>query len=309
LASATLLVAGLAVADSPKPSAAPERPPETPRDFFNAGTAQFGQKKLREAEASLTTAVAANQPEIQVAALYNLGHVRFQQGADALKQSPDPAATRARGDAAGELADRAIRSAEDALKSGESASLLRAYLEGRGARKELKEALKAVDKAMEAHRTTLLRWERSAGDFKSAFELQPVLDDASFNGQVVDRHIARLVDQQEQLKQCMGGMGRKMNQLAKLMKQMKGQMPGGTLPKGGDEDEEDEDGKGPQEPKQEDGPGKEREKENQPNGQRMALSREEAEVLLNSFKLDANRKLGMGDRDTAKPKDRQLKDY
>jgi hypothetical protein len=256
------------------------------------------------------TAAARDQREVQTHALYNLGHTRFQQGTEALKKSPDPQATRERGDAAGELADRAVRSADAALASGETAGLLRAYMEGRGARKELREAMKALDKALEAHRTTLLRWQRASGDFKSAHELQPVLDDARFNGQVVDRHIAKLVDQQEQLMQCMGGMGNKMANLKLKMSQMKGQMPGGLLPKGaGDEDEDEDEEGGPRDPQDQEGRGNQKEKEDAPKGPRNGMSEEEAAMMLNSFKLDANRKLPMGDRETGKPQDKKGKDY
>jgi tetratricopeptide (TPR) repeat protein len=283
--------------------------PDTPRDYYNAGTEHLRAGKLREAEIALMTAAARDQQEVQTHALYNLGQTRFQQGVEALKKSPEAEATRQRGDAAGELADRAIRNADAALANGETTGLLRAYLEGRGARKELREAMKVLDKALEAHRTTLLRWQRSAGDFRSAHELQPRLDDARFNGSVVDRHIAKLVDQQEQLKQCMGGMGNKLANLKMKLSQMKGQMPGGLLPKGGEEDEDEEEDGGKREPEQEEGKGKKEEKKDNPNGERMALTQEEAANLLNSFKLDANRKLPMGDRETAKPQDKKGKDY
>jgi hypothetical protein len=297
-----------ASADTNAPAAAAPLP-EKPREYYNAGTQQLRAGKLQDAEVALMTAAARDQQQVQTHALYNLGQTRFKQGVEALKKSPDPQAVRERGDAAGELADRAIRSADSALASGEANGLLRAYMEGRGARKELRAAMKALDKAMEAHRTTLLRWQRSSGDFKSAYELEPVLDDARFNGQIVDRHIAKLVDQQEQLKQCMGGMGGKLANLKMKMEQMKGQMPGGTLPGGGEEDEdEDEDG-GKRDPQQEEGKGNKEEKKDAPKGDRMALTQEEAAMLLNSFKLDANRKLPMGERETAKPQDKKGKDY
>ena len=297
-----------ASADTNAPAAAAPLP-EKPREYYNAGTQQLRAGKLQDAEVALMTAAARDQQQVQTHALYNLGQTRFKQGVEALKKSPDPQAVRERGDAAGELADRAIRSADSALASGEANGLLRAYMEGRGARKELRAAMKALDKAMEAHRTTLLRWQRSSGDFKSAYELEPVLDDARFNGQIVDRHIAKLVDQQEQLKQCMGGMGGKLANLKMKMGQMKGQMPGGTLPGGGEEDEdEDEDG-GKRDPQQEEGKGNKEEKKDAPRGDRMALTQEEAAMLLNSFKLDANRKLPMGERETSKPQDKKGKDY
>lgn len=296
--------------NAPAEPPAPAAPPTKPRDFYNAGTRQLEAKKLRDAEVAFMTAATRDQRDVQTHALYNLGHTRFEQGVEALKQSPDPKAVRERGEAAGGLADRAIRSADAALASGEIGGLLRAYIEGRGARKELREAMKALDKALEAHRTTLLRWQRASGDFKSAHELRPALEDARFNGEVVDQHIVRLVDQQEMLMQCMGGMGDKLADLRMKLNEMKGQIPGGMLPKGGeeDEDEDDEEG-GPRDPQDQQGQGREREREDARKGRRQGMSEEEAAMLLNSFKLDANRKLPMGDRDTGRPEDRKGKDY
>lgn len=297
-------------APTPPAPAKPAARPEKPREFYNAGTEQLRAGKLRDAEVALMTAAARDEDRVQSYALYNLGHTRFKQGVEALKKSPDPQATRQRGEAAGELADRAIQQADEALASREASSLLGAYMNGRGARKELREAMKALDKALEAHRITLLRWQRASGDFKSTYELTPTLDDARFNGQIVDRHLAKLVDQQEQLMQCMGGMGKKLADLKLKLGQMKGQMPGGTLPKGGDDDEdEDEEPGGKRDPKDEEGKGNKQEKESAPKGPRMALTQEEAAMMLNSFKLDANRKLPMGDRETAKPQDKKGKDY
>jgi hypothetical protein len=312
-----------ASADTNAPAAAAAPLPEKPREYYNAGTQQLRAGKLRDAEVALMTAAARDQQQVQTHALYNLGHTRFKQGVEALKESPNPQATRERGDAAGELADRAIRSADSALASGEANGLLRAYMEGRGARKELRAAMKELNKALEAHRTTLLRWQRSVDDFKSAFELEPVLDDARANGRIVGQHIEKLMAQQEQLKQCMGGMGGKLANLKMKMGQMKGQMPGGTLPGGGDEDEdedEDEDG-GKRDPQQEEGTGNKEEKKDAQKGPRVALTQEEAEMILNSFKLDAKRLLPMtdketgkpqdkmGERETAKPQDKKGKDY
>src|SRR5437016_2288419 len=62
-------------AASPEPA-----PPSTPRDFFNVGVQQLRAGKLREAEASLESAVASQNERLQDPALYNLGHVRFDQG-------------------------------------------------------------------------------------------------------------------------------------------------------------------------------------------------------------------------------------
>src|SRR6266567_5627903 len=59
------------------PAASETTAPATPRELFNAGTQQLRGGKLREAEASLETALASQKPALQPVALYNLGHVRF----------------------------------------------------------------------------------------------------------------------------------------------------------------------------------------------------------------------------------------
>src|SRR5512136_2607178 len=80
--------------------AAPAPPPDSPREYYNQGTRQFQEGKLREAESALQTAVAANDERVQAQALYNLGHVRFRQGVEALKECMSGSAAKARGDAA-----------------------------------------------------------------------------------------------------------------------------------------------------------------------------------------------------------------
>ena len=151
---------------------------EKPRDFYNVGTRKLKEGKLRDAESMLQAAVAANDEAVQPPALYNLGHVRFKQGAEALKESMSGGAAKARGDAACDLAGQAIRAADEALRSQEVAAITRAYMQGRGARKELKAAMEAVRKALESHAAVLGRWQRASGDFKSAVEIDPSFADA-----------------------------------------------------------------------------------------------------------------------------------
>jgi hypothetical protein len=281
------------------------RLPQSSRDFYNEGTQRLRDGKLREAEAALQTAVGGNDLKVQPTALYNLGEVRFRQGAEALKDAPNASAAKTRADAASNLGDKAIRDADAALAGDDLEAITRAYLQGRGTRRELKAALAAVKKAMEAHGAVLARWQRASGDFKSAGELRPAFDDALFNAKVVDRRIARLVDQQEMMKmaaQCAGG---KRKDLKDRMDELKKRMPEGQQPQddGEDDDDDDDQDKPPKQPKQ----GHE-EKETK-DGKEMTLTWEEAMRLLEALKLDANRKLPMGDQDTAKPKDRKGKDW
>lgn len=278
--------------------------PESPRGFYNQGTQWLKDGKWRDAETALQTAVASNDEKVQPAALYNLGHVRFQQGAEALKEAPDAGAAKQRGDAAAAWADRAISAADAALASRDVNAIVRAYMQGRGARKELKAAMEAVEKALEEHGAVLRRWQRSSGDFKSAHELRSSFQDAKFNAEVVDRHIAELVDTQELLMQCMQCMGGKRNDLKEKMQELKEKMPEGLqhMDDGEEEDEEDGD-KPPEEPKE-----GQKEKETR-EGKEMALTWEEAMRLLESLNLDSNRKLPMGDKEKSDPKDRKGRDW
>ena len=299
-----LALAGLIVSSGVALAVA-ETDTKTARDFFNDGVQQLRTNKLREAESALQIAVASNDERLQPPALYNLGHVRFRQGVDALKEAPKPEPAVARGDAATNRADVAIKAADAALAGNDENSIVRAYMQGRGARKELKAASEAVRKALEAHGTVLRRWERASGDFKSAEELRPKFEDAKFNANVVDRCIAALVDKQEMMMKCSQCMGGKKKDLKQRMDALKKKMPDGAMKQDdGEEEDDDEDSKKPpKEPKAGD-----QEKENK-EGKRMELTWEEAMRLLDSLKLDGNRKLPMGDKETGTPKDRHGKDW
>ena len=80
-------------------------------------------------------------------------------------------------DEAGQALDKAMEpSTPKAPSSTEAAPddnvqrLVASYLQGRGARRDLRAATKAVKLALQAHQNTLLKWQRSSGDFKSAVE-------------------------------------------------------------------------------------------------------------------------------------------
>jgi tetratricopeptide (TPR) repeat protein len=277
--------------------AAPETsPPDTPREFFNTGTRQLQAGKLREAEASLESALASQNQRLQPPALYNLGLVRFRQGEE-LKKGPAAKPTAARGQSATQQADAALRQAEEALAGNDVQIMVAAYLRGRGARKELKAATEAVRRALKVYATALSKWERSSGDFKSALELNSADSDARHNAEVLDRCIAKLVDSVRELQQSANGMGDKKQQLGDLLKQLKGRIPAPDMPPGaaGDNDEDEEQPLGPK-PDQEEGPTKE--------GKEMALSPEQAGWLLEGYKLDSERRLPMGGVVPGQPRDR-----
>src|ERR1039458_8961414 len=123
---------------------APEMPPpDTPREFYNAGTRQLGAGKLREAEASLQSTLDSQNQRLQPPALYNLGLVRFGQGVEQLKKGPAAKPTIERGHSAAQQADAALRQANEALGGNDLDRMVAAYMRGRGARKELKAATEA----------------------------------------------------------------------------------------------------------------------------------------------------------------------
>jgi len=279
----------------------PEKAPVTARDFFNAGTRRLGDGKLREAEASLQAALAKQDERVQPASLYNLGHVRFAQGLEELKKSLAAGPTAARARTANERAGQAIQVAADALGGKDVQKMVAAYLNGRGARKELRAAGTAVRKALELHGAALRKWERSLGDFQSAADLNPGDTNAQHNVEVVERAIAKLVDSIREMQQAAMGMEQRNQQLGEQLKKLRGQIPAPLMPPGA-AGEDEEEGR-PWQPKEgeQEGPSKE--------GEEMTLSPEEAGWLLEGFRLDGERRLPMGQGEEAQPKDRRGRDW
>ena len=294
-----MLAGGLTLAASAASPEQPEAPPpSTPRDFFNLGTQKLEQGKLREAEAFLESALNSQTERLQPPALYNLGHVRFRQGVEELKKGPQAAPTAARGRAAAAAADEAIQAADDALAGDDIPKMVTAYMRGRGVRTELKAAIKAVKQAMETYGTALGKWQRSSSDFKSTVELKRDDADARQNAEAMDRRIAKLIDELRQLQQAAGAMGQKNPDLGQKLKQLRGRIPAPNMPPGaaGDDEEDEDTPKGPE-------PGQQ-ESATKQGPEMMSLSQEMAGWLLDSFKLDTERRLPMGMNDTAEPKDR-----
>lgn len=285
--------AGSALAASSESAPAPE----TPREYFNAGTRKLQDGKLRDAEALLETALGAQAEGLQPASLYNLGHVRFAQGVEDLKKGPAAKPTAAQGQAAAQRAGDAVRSADEALAGGELQKMVESYLQGRGARKEVKTALAQVKRAMESYGAALGKWRRSSGDFKSTAELAPADTQARENADRVDRSIAKLVDSLRQLQEAAAALGKQNKDLGEKLKQLRGRIPAPDMPPGaaGEDDEEEKEPFGPQLGQQE-GPSK--------DGEEMSLSPEQAGWLLDGFKLDSERRLPMGEGEQTQPKDR-----
>ncbi len=281
----------------------------SPRQLYNDGTQKLLAGKLREAETTLQSAVASQDEKVQAASLYNLGHARFREGAEALAKGPNAGAAHASAERAFESSDSAIRGADKALAGDDLQEIVAAYMRGRGARKELKAANEAVRRSMDTYGSVLAKWQRARGDFKSAHELRRSDTDAEANADMMDRSIAKLVDLQQLMMQGMAGMSKQRSELRKKMEALKKRMPadmGEQLSgKGGDDDDEEEGNKNkpPQEPQ----PG-EQEPESK-DGKTMTLTQEEAMRLLGMLKLDADRKLPMGSDEKGEPKDRKGRDW
>jgi TolA-binding protein len=274
---------------------------ETSRELYNAGTQKLRAGKLTEAESLLQASVSKQNENVQPAALYNLGQVRFAQGNEELKKQPSASATAGRGRAAANSGANAIQQAESALAGDDVQKMVEAYIAGRGVRKEIRAATEAVRRAMEAHGKTLLKWRRSLGDFKSAAELNPADTNAVRNAEVVERAIAKLVDSLREMQQMEKNLGNSQGKLNQLLQQLKGKIPAPMAPPGGAGDEDED---VPLDSLQglKEAPtsgGKEME---------LNLSREEAGELLNGI-LPDGKLLPMGQGETGKPKDRPRKTW
>lgn len=271
--------------------------PSTPREFFNAGTEKLAAGKLRESEALLESALSSQIARLQPPTLYNLGWVRFGQGAEELKKTPPAGQTANAARSVAQQTDEATRLADEALKANELDQLLAAYIRGRGQRKQLKAATEAVRRALDSHGVALRKWERAWGDFKSVVELNSSDEDAQHNAEVMDRSIAKLIDSLRELQQAAAMLGNKSQQLGEKMKQLKGKIPASQMPPGaaGDDDEDEENPFGPK-PGEKEGPSK--------NGEEMKLSAEQAGWILEGFRLDGERRLPMGEGQAGQPKDR-----
>ena len=276
---------------------------DTPRDWYNAGTDQLRAGKLPEAEELLQNSVASQAAGLQPLALYNLGCVRVAQGTELLKKSKDATGRSDLGhvETLTALANDASKAIDAAIASENEQKMVSAYLRGGGIRREINAATKAVRQALEAKKDILAKWQRAAGDFRSAAELHAADADATYNAEATERAIAALIDKLNQLQQAgmkMNGAGK---QLGQKLKQLKGMMPMPNMPPGAPgDDDEDEDMPGLK-PGEQEGAGK--------AGDEMKISPEEAEQMLAGFKLTGEHRLPLGDEGTAKPKDRGGRDW
>jgi len=279
--------------------------PVTARDFYNAGTKLLAEKKFADAEQMFESALAAQVESVQPPALYNLGHARFDEGVELLKKGPDAQKVAAQGDAALAAGGQAIRDAESALAENNLNKMIYAYIEGRGARHDLRDAEKAVQSAMETFGKTLEKWQRAADDFKSAAELNPADTNATRNAEVVERDIARLVDSLQKMQQLAGALAGQHQRLNDLLSQLRGRIPKEDAPPGaaGDDDEDDQG-------VQPDSLAGQKENASREGDQmQIPLSPEQAGQILDGLSLDAGRRLSMSDKEGKPSKDKKGRDW
>jgi len=279
--------------------------PVTARDFYNAGAKLLAGKKFADAEKMFQSALAAQDERVQPPALYDLGHTRFAAGVELLKKGPDAQKVAAQGRAALAAGEQALRQGEASLAENNLERMVAAFLAGRGARHQLRDAEKAVVAAMETYGKTLQKWQRAADDFKGTAELNPADTNATHNAEIVERSIAKLVDSLRQMQEMMGAMGKQKQDLGKMLSKLKGQIPAPNAPPGaaGDDDEDEP----PTQPESLAG-----QKENAPqpgDKMQMPLSPEQAGEILEGLSLDGTRRLAMSDKEGAPPKDRKGRNW
>jgi tetratricopeptide (TPR) repeat protein len=278
-------------------------PPATPRDFYNAGTRLLATNKFADAEKMFQSALAAQDERVQPAALYNLGHARFDEGGELLKKGPDAQKAAAQGNTVLAAGGAAIHSAQSALDENDLSKMIAAYLEGRGIRHELHDAEKAVQDAIETYGNTLRKWRRSADDFKSAAELNPANTNAARNAVIVEQGIAKLVDSLRKMQQMATALGSQHQQMNDLLSQFKGRIPKEDAPPGAAGDNDDEDVQPGSLAGQKENPSREGDQ------MQLPLSPDAAGQILDGLSLDGSRRLPMSDKEGAPPKDKKGRDW
>ncbi|MDR3459486.1 MAG: hypothetical protein P4N60_18820 [Verrucomicrobiae bacterium] len=286
--------------------------PAKARDLYNEGTKLLAAKKYADAERMLTAALTAQDDRVQPPAMFNLGHVRFADGQDILKKGPDAQKVSAKASAALAAGEEAIRTGEASLAENQMDKMVAAYLEGRGARRELRAAEKAVKTAMDVFGKTLNRWERADNDFKGAAELNPADTNAIQNARIVEQYIARLVDSLRQMQEMAGKMAGQKQQLDKTLSKLKGQVPAPNAPPGGkgDDDDDQSDGGGKGDVKPESLAGKEENAGRDGSEMQVPLSPDQAGQMLDGLPVDGSRRLPIGGDQQGEPlKDRHGRNW
>ncbi|HEY5344935.1 MAG TPA: VWA domain-containing protein [Verrucomicrobiae bacterium] len=306
--SATMLLIPILLLPSQSAQAAQEinfPTPATARDFYNAGTRLLARTNFADAEQMFDSALAAQDESVRPMALFNLAHSRFDEGVELLKKGPDAQKVSEQGNAALAGGKNALRSGESALAENDLSKMIAAYLEGRGARHGLHDAEKAVQSAMETYGKTLLKWQRAADDFKGAAELNPADTNATHNAKIVERGIAKLVDEINKMQAMMGALGKQKQDLGKMLSKLKGQIPAPDAPPGAaGEDGDEDDGISP------DSLAGQKENAARAGDQmQVPLSPDQAGQILDGLSIDGSRRLPMGDKQGASPKDKNGRNW
>jgi tetratricopeptide (TPR) repeat protein len=276
------------------------------RELYNDGTKKLAEGKLNEAESYLQSAVATQDERVQPPALYNLGNTRFLEGLKDLTNAPAADPVDRQSGQASQDGGAALHAIDNALAGDDLNAMIAAYQRGRGARRELKSAIAAIQRAMDAYGLVLNKWRRASGDFHSTVELRSSDTNAQSNADLTDRCIAKLVDALQMMMPRQNGMQQQRDELRKKMDQLRGRIPADQgPPMTGDNGDDDDDGNTP--PKQpqlgdQEGPVK--------NGPQMQMTPEEAQRLLGLLKLDQGNKLNPDfSTEANKPRDPKGRDW
>ena len=164
---------------------------------------------------------------------------------------------------------------------------------------------------METYEKVLAKWQRAVDDFKGTAELNSIDknspdNEATLNAKIVERRIAKLVDELRQMQQMMGAMGKQRQDLGKMLSQLKGRIPAPNAPPGaaGEDDEEEDQGVKP------DSLAGQKENASREGGQiEMPLSPDVAGQLLGGLGVDGSRRLPMNETNTSQPKERSRRTW
>jgi tetratricopeptide (TPR) repeat protein len=297
-----LMLSLLPCAAAPVVATGPElAAPETPREMYNAGTRKLAEGKLRDAETLFESALGSQNEDLQPPSLYNLGHVRFQAGAEELKKGPAAGPAVRSGQEAARLAGEVLNALNEALAGNEIVGMLAAYLSGSIARRDLRESATTIRHALESHRAALRLWQRALDDFRSVLELQPENADARKNAEIMEQHIARLLRQIQQLQDASAEMGKKRVEIGQKMRALRGLIPDALAPPGAGGDEEEDDESFGSEPGRREPPSR--------SGGQNDLTPEQAGWLLDAFRLGGDRRLPIGAGDEGKPSSKPRKTW
>lgn len=252
--------------------------PRDARQLYNEGVGRLGRGELRDAETVLREAAASNVESVQPLALYNLGHVRYQQGEETLKGEGSRQHLLDSADAARAVAEEAIRAGGKALENDDLQEIIAAYMQARSARKELRLSRDETQRTLDLTGSALSRWRRSVGDFLSAAELDASNKDAEFNARVVEKKIEELLKFQKQVEEQAEQVAQQREEMKELMKKMRGKIPK-EMQRESDEEEDDGD-----EEERNEGEPKPGEKQQQRIGGEREVSPEMARWLKETMK-------------------------